>query len=321
MKALTPLRGVAAMTVLLFHAGLPIKGYLCVDLFFILSGFVLMHAYGQMAVSGRAYFSFLKARLARIYPVHLLVLVMLLPMLGTPGFGAIGLIHSLLLTQSPWYTNCWNFASWSISAEWHAYLAFPFLAVAIRARSKPALVLILIGCGVVVSAAMLVKGTANVTYTPAVFLRLFAEFVAGMVLYRLRGELAGSARNFAWFGVAAAIVAAQIFALPDAVTICLLPGLLIYATKEDGAFYRILNLAPLRYLGEISYSLYMVHMVVVVVAYRLLPPLGLIEHWALFVLGPVALAIPVSLFVEMPARQYFRQLKLPSLQPIPVPAA
>src|SRR5271165_7035382 len=118
MKALTPLRGLAALAVLSWHAELPPRGYLGVDLFFLLSGFVMMHAYGQMQAGMGAYLQFLKARLARIYPVHLLVLVLLLPQLqSSPAFSLGGLLSSLLLLQSPWHSMCWNFCSWSISAE------------------------------------------------------------------------------------------------------------------------------------------------------------------------------------------------------------
>jgi Acyltransferase family len=90
LASLTPLRGVAALWVVLFHycwhfpavhadryTGAVYKGYLAVDLFFMLSGFVISHVYhGAFArrITVRRYRDFLKARVARIYPLHLTVL-------------------------------------------------------------------------------------------------------------------------------------------------------------------------------------------------------------------------------------------------------
>ena len=137
ISALTSLRGVAALTVLIFHVIPGFRGYLAVDLFFLLSGFVLTHVYHEIELTWQSYFSFSKARLARIYPVHLMMLVVLLPMLDTrPDFSSGGLLSSLLFMQSPWHSICWNYASWSISAEWHSYLLFPILILNYRTRSN-----------------------------------------------------------------------------------------------------------------------------------------------------------------------------------------
>ena len=100
IAALTSLRGIAALTVLIFHTNTwNFRGYLGVDLFFLLSGFVLAYVYGQMELSRQTYCSFLKARLARVYPVHLLILVLILalmlPMIDTrPDFSTGGLLSS-----------------------------------------------------------------------------------------------------------------------------------------------------------------------------------------------------------------------------------
>lgn len=107
IPALTSLRGLAALTVLIFHVIPDFRGYLAVDLFFLLSGFVLTHVYRQIVLTRQSYFKFLKARLARIYPVHLVILIVLLPMLDTrPDLSSGGLLSSLLLMQSPWHSIC-----------------------------------------------------------------------------------------------------------------------------------------------------------------------------------------------------------------------
>src|SRR4029077_5875685 len=91
LASLTPLRGIAALWAVLFHfcwyfpaihperyTGAVYKGYLAVDLFFVLSGFVITHVYREgfaRRVTGRRYWDFLKARVARVYPLHLTVLL------------------------------------------------------------------------------------------------------------------------------------------------------------------------------------------------------------------------------------------------------
>ena len=81
IRPLTSLRFFAAMWVVAFHywpnlssvmPPLVAKGYLGVELFFVLSGFILCHVYlDSVADGGFRYGSFLWARLARIYPLHL----------------------------------------------------------------------------------------------------------------------------------------------------------------------------------------------------------------------------------------------------------
>ncbi len=149
--ALTGLRALAALWVILFHlrpelkATLPgwersidfalMPGYLGVDLFFVLSGFIISYNYaGQLSsFSWRAYTGFLWARLSRLYPVHiftlfiLVILVGLAPWLGLQIedeaiFTLDGLLRSLVLCHG-WtlpIEKHWNIPSWSISAEWAA---------------------------------------------------------------------------------------------------------------------------------------------------------------------------------------------------------
>src|SRR5690348_14024640 len=92
LSSLTPLRGIAALWVVLFHfcwylpaihperyTGIVYKGYLAVDLFFVLSGFVITHVYKEgfaRRVTVWRYRDFLKARVARIYPLHIAVLLL-----------------------------------------------------------------------------------------------------------------------------------------------------------------------------------------------------------------------------------------------------
>src|SRR5688572_16960184 len=153
LKPLTSLRFIAAFWVLLYHFkdhlslnrgqfGLVADGYLGVDLFFTLSGFILAHVYLASLESGRfGYGGFLKNRIARVYPMHLAALAaMLVLFAGATAIGAgVGSPDAFKLADLPahlfmvhaWGATAavgWNFPSWSISAEWAAYLIFPLVA-------------------------------------------------------------------------------------------------------------------------------------------------------------------------------------------------
>lgn len=160
LRILTPLRGIAALWVVVYHFGgqyLPAlqpeqagqlvgKGYLAVDLFFMLSGFVLTHVYHAEFARfdpGR-YRDFLAARIARLYPLHVLVLFAFvttaiagrlfefvqtghferLPLEGAHSMLAL-LANLVMLQGLDAGELSWNYPSWSISVEFLAYLVFP----------------------------------------------------------------------------------------------------------------------------------------------------------------------------------------------------
>ncbi len=156
LKPLTSLRFIAAFWVLLYHfkdhlglnmghMGLVADVYLGVDLFFTLSGFILAHVYLTTLEDGRfGYGGFLKNRLARVYPMHLAALAaMIVLFVGASALGAgVGSPEAFKLSDLPAHLLMihgwgateavgWNFPSWSISAEWAAYLLFPLIAGAV----------------------------------------------------------------------------------------------------------------------------------------------------------------------------------------------
>jgi peptidoglycan/LPS O-acetylase OafA/YrhL len=308
LPALTSLRGVAALTVLVFHVTQDFRGYLAVDLFFLLSGFVLMHVYGRMVPTRESYFGFLKARLARIYPVHLLTLAMLLPMFESrPDFSFGGLAISLLLLQSPWYSACWNYGAWSISAEWHAYLLFPFLVKIYRERSTAGLVVTLVACAATAGLLAHFAGSGNITNTPMVLARCLPEFIAGMVLYSLfeRGTVRWITGDTAISIVVVLLILSEIAGVPDGILIALLGALLLCAAANHGYAERLLCSRILQYLGYISYSLYMVQMASYVLVTSYFPEAGYGRD-ALFVGLSLGLAAMISPLFEYPARDWLK---------------
>lgn len=168
IPALTGIRGYAALWVVAHHCsnlgwlhfnGQPartdqvpflVSGYLGVELFFILSGFILTKIYGHVVFSGTGLRDFALGRIFRILPVYwasLVALGLMAPwMRGEWQGGAIhnlpNLILSFLLIQS-WVGQpiVWNPPGWSLSAEWLAYFLFPVLAAVVIRFRRPAAII------------------------------------------------------------------------------------------------------------------------------------------------------------------------------------
>lgn len=332
MQSLTPLRGIAALVVLVHHAisvawpeasttGLGfVRGYLGVDLFFLLSGFVLAHVYGgrfAATPSGAELRSFFWARLARIYPVHLAVLALLLPLYGShQNFSGSALLASLALAQGPWIGHIsWNYMAWSLSAEWHAYLLFPFVVAAIlRGTSGTAW---RIGSVCAGAALFLHSGPDNIVGGPLMLLRALPEFMIGIALYRVYASgWATSLLRRDIAAIASLVVIGGLTELSgsDAAIIGILPWLLLAVAHNDGGIAQLLASRSVVFLGRISFSLYMVQMVPIVsIAYgaHWLGAVGLgspIAKAAIFVVASFALGTILSRLVEYPARDWLRSL-------------
>ena len=285
LRSLTALRFLAAMWVAVyalwdnlavaFVPGVVTKGYLGVELFFVLSGFILCHVY--LAAAGEKRFSyrdFLWARIARVYPLHIATLIGV----GVLAFGAVAAgmaVDGNILSWRSLPANLfmvhawglapdagWNHRSWSISAEWFAYLCFPaFAFVAWRLRHRPVAAIV----GALIFLAALYAGFHAVTgkhLTEATIawgaLRIVPCFAYGCALYlfyrREPLKLAG------WIAAIAGIlmVAAAALQLWDGFIVAI-AGVLILALASlpnDRAGW--LASKPAVYLGEISYSVYMV---------------------------------------------------------------
>src|SRR5258706_2626883 len=151
IRPLTSIRGIAAMAVVLYHFQgnfsyefylhkstlLFSRGYLWVDFFFLLSGFILSHVHAEEFNRGlTTYRTFLFKRIARAYPLHVFTLFVLLLPACWPTVQAMqdrrtvaSFVSNLLLVQAwgPTSHLSWNYPSWSISDEWAAYLLFPVI--------------------------------------------------------------------------------------------------------------------------------------------------------------------------------------------------
>ena len=287
IKPLTALRFFAAFWVVMYHywpnlsAAVPPafigKGYLGVEAFFTLSGFILCHVYLQGFGTGTfKYGDFLWNRLARVYPLHLATLAGVGLMAAAAGVAGIAvdqnmlawsaLPANLLLVQAWGFApvSGWNHPSWSISAEWFAYLSFPMFAYAAwRLRARPRLAL---GLALALIAALypIFQALAGFPLTEATirwgFLRIVPCFAYGCALHALWRSGAVTGR-FSGLGAclagAAVLLAVQVQA-PDPVIVMTLGGLIVALAGLAATGSRFATQAPLVYLGEISYSTYMI---------------------------------------------------------------
>lgn len=287
IKALTGLRGFAALWVVAFHAfacrgffgpldWIASAGYLGVDVFFVLSGFVLALNYSE----GRLNFKvFVSRRLARIYPLHAFVLLLMLVILI--GLKALGndlidnrifspraFIESLLLIHAwkPTLVFVWNGPSWSISAEWGAYLLFPFfLFIANRIVDRSRLFLWVCCCFL---AFFLVHAIVGNHLAFAVIAgSLFTEFMAGILAYRIL-TVAGVPK---YADLKAGIAIAILFLggnlldtySPIGTSGGCMPVLafavVFWLSSADGPIGHFFESNLMVHLGRISYAIYLIH--------------------------------------------------------------
>jgi peptidoglycan/LPS O-acetylase OafA/YrhL len=300
IQSLTPLRGIAAIWVICFHYGVVYfsfhpeqfscvlnKGYLAVDMFFMLSGFVLSHVYWHTFTSNAAdhaksYWSFIGARIARLYPLHLFNLCQFL--VATLAFGFYEYSSAGMFTSIPVYGArsltallanvamlqglkarelAWNFPAWSISVEFLAYFLFP-LALPFVAQANGSGKLLL--AGVALSAlclfAYVCGGDFNQWDGPITLLRCLPEFILGALLYAEFRESIWPAwfkSDYAIITIVFGVLALLHFGIPDLIVVVGFPALILSAVMNAGRVTSILNAAPLVWLGDISYSLYLAH--------------------------------------------------------------
>jgi peptidoglycan/LPS O-acetylase OafA/YrhL len=315
LPSLTPLRGVAALWVVLYHyrgtaqflpnlditphSYLISKGYLAVDMFFILSGFVMAHVYRRAFSEGvgEHYRSFLVARIARLYPLHIFILALFvlaatasqfmtglatgsfdsIPLMGPRSWGAI-LANIFMLQGLAAGRLSWNYPAWSISVEFVAYLAFPVALPAIaRAPNPVRLVLATLLFAVLAWLAVSTKGDLDQWNGPITLVRCMPEFLLGTLLYfvfRDYGKRFWLNTDFAVLSVLVATLACLHFGAPDLLIVSLFAALVLLAVSNGGAFAKLANTGPLIWLGEISYSLYLIHGLIQFIASKGLGALG-----------------------------------------------
>ena len=377
IKALTGIRFFAALWVVLYHSAHANKPFLKaehpavwdvlhplvgfgtqgVDLFFVLSGFVLTLNYlDQLGprLDLRRTARFLWLRLARIWPAYLVV---------TLGAGALiwfrhhqwhsvsvrslcwrSLLEQVLMVQQ-WTSpravgTSWAGPAWSLSAEWLAYLLFPLLAlVALRLRHSLQTRWLFAG-SVLALTPYVVKVLADdgITGPYTWVVRIIPEFVAGMLLCTAMTRLRLTPRQRAYGGLVAvlsvvAILAALLstaFGAPRVVgylVVVLFPVLLGGLAIGRGWLVDLLSTPALVLGGAISYALYLVHGPALHL-YRDLTRYTAVAHLSrdtryvtelVLIAGLVVVAWVIYRVVEEPSRRAMRRALDASFPPVEHP--
>ncbi len=265
-------------------------GYEAVTFFFVLSGFILAYVNSADLPGGRptTLRAFFLARFGRLFPAYYTGLLIALPFFiadafiwGSQPVGEFALNAALVLTglQSWWPPSAlaWNPPSWSLSVEWFLYATFPlalFAAQRIPARwllPGAYLLVLATSCFRVLVLAPLVTDDIDAWGNFAAYFPLWhlPTFLFGIALGRL--HLLGHRPRPGWAaamslaGLAGLAVLLGGFTevpewmLADAILVILFGALIFGAAQPGHPLYRLLCFAPLPYLGEISFSIYVLH--------------------------------------------------------------
>lgn len=304
IRALLGARALPPLILVLFHFceghgyrgaawfDLPVaRGYLWVEFFFALSGFVLTYVYAQrlpLLWRPRGYLAFLQSRLARLYPLHLAMLLLILFMLVTlRALAARGGYVSIY--DEPWHPFCtwptfianlflvqawnlfpylsWNGASWFVSVEFLLCLLFPLYLALSRGGWRVALLLI---AGGAVALALLAhpRYGLDLTFHNGIYrgMAAFAMGVGFAVLHRLALQRGAASLPEVVFSLAQiAVLACLWYAIyhtgwshrpADIYTALSVIALVFVLSFDRGFLARALaTRIPLR-LGEWSYAIY-----------------------------------------------------------------
>ncbi len=297
VRSLTAFRFLVAFYVFLFHINIraPLlgegmlgdfvaQGAVGMTMFFMLSGFILSHAYDGIKIDLRAYFW---NRVARIYPIYALAALMALPWLSKDILaecaasswlygllaGAILIVFGLLLLQAwlPQTFALWNnSASWSVSNEAFFYALFPYLSDLLRAVKASRLLMILtavsfLSAMVPASAIVFSKAPDSSALFYASPMFRLPEFVAGIATYHLMQQTEWTARvqallvlvllaGLAHLALLGAILPG--YTLHNWLLIPAVGAALVLLYKLESAKARIPGGAVAVWLGRISYSFY-----------------------------------------------------------------
>jgi peptidoglycan/LPS O-acetylase OafA/YrhL len=300
---------------------------LAVDLFFFISGFVISSVYVGRVSNLATFGSYMGKRVARLLPLHWATFAV---------FAAFGILNAMghLPSNHPeiYDVRCaapnllllhafglcrsltFNYVSWSISAEMGMYVVFPLLAfIAVRRH------LALLVVAAVIALLTVASEQRGLSWLEWSFdlgvLRALPTFLLGMIAFQYRGVLSRVPRAAIWLLVACAVfVAGCLLHWPKPLLLPLVYciGALGIAASEQRSSRTARRLAP---LGQLTYSLYMLHPLVQSVLLTGIGA-GVLKlrgaSMNLFVVATMVLMLPIAwlslVLFERPARHWLTRL-------------
>lgn len=301
-------------------------GYLGVDLFGFLSGFVIAHNYAERLArpAPGAASRYLWLRLVRIGPLHWLALgALLAARIGLDGFDGRGerlyrvgdFAQQVLLVHGWGFGRlAWNLPSWTVSSEWLCYLLFPLAAPWIAGVRDGRRAIGHAAATFATTAVVLIAAghpDFNATTGAGVW-RIAGEFLAGCWLQR--AWAAGFGRGWPWARIVPLLLVAAVafgaFAVAPGLVACF-GAVVLGLAYERGFLARLFSRPSLVFLGDSSYAIYIVHWPVL----RLLAwatPVGGLDGAALWrevawqLAAIVAIGIAAHVLIDDPIRRRLR---------------
>jgi peptidoglycan/LPS O-acetylase OafA/YrhL len=264
--------------------------WLWVDFFFVLSGFIISYVYADSfreELLGANYWKYVKARFARVYPLHFITMIwcaicaaiilhhatslhpffadMINPAAVIPS---AFFLHSLGL----YISTPLNSPSWSLSTEWWIYMIFPVLVpifYRLNGLGKILAALVIAGFFLLIKYYLSsfhpffpgAPPTLNVIVDFGIF-RCLAGFLLGMLVFKVYDD--GTVIRFfkqTWVFIAlfAGLLLAMQFGIEELLIVSFFPFVILAAAHNHTAIEKVLKAPILQRLGDWSFSIYMVH--------------------------------------------------------------
>lgn len=355
IRALTGIRGAAAGVIVLYHFGhvqlfdggqlsyFPIPhGYLPVDLFFMLSGYVIALTYqNAFDTDGLKSFAiFMLKRVARLYPAYLAIGLLYVAKIafGLSGDATLAMFkpydifgNLFMLTGWGLHVNPLMGVSWAASAEMGSYLLVPLL-ILLTLRKSPLLSWLTAGAAVLGIIAVNDSGYGSSGPLDVVqgnsfypLLRAIAGFTLGMVIYRFADvvdRLSETAQDVLLALTLVAIVVAAAISTADLPIYVLFVVLVLLLSRDGRLALLLFGNAPIYHLGIISYSIYLIHPLFVSLAvagwrnFGQTPPAYIASAAGCFVIIWLLSELSYRL-IEMPGRKFIVGLAEPKAKSAP----
>jgi peptidoglycan/LPS O-acetylase OafA/YrhL len=293
ISSIDGLRAVAVLLVLLFHLDLQFahSGFIGVDAFFVISGFLITRNITQSVERGSfSFLDFYFRRAARLMPAVLTVVLLTLIggyfFLSSQDYNRLGFssfLSSISLSNIFFWTEAGYFAqasdtkpllhTWSLAVEEQFYLVWPIFLFACLASGRRLLVISMAALGLLsfIAAVFFHRENPDMVFFLAPF-RVFQFAIGGLISFlpawkfRDRLSIVGILSVLSLFGLAAALPD-DLSGFQHVVTVMLLPALLTGAflfTAKSHVQERIFASPILKYLGERSYAIYLAHWPIIV---------------------------------------------------------